>query len=248
VPRLLAILCALALGLAASACGGDEEKQPGGKGGKAGARSTATGGKAGTTATTATTAAAPECRRVPEPKPKPAQKVPRPTQTLDAKRAHRAVVATSCGEFTITLDVRRAPKTASSFAHLARRGFYDELLFHRVIPEFVIQGGDPLGNGQGGPGYKVVEPPPDGIRYTRGVVAMAKTEIEESGTSGSQFYVVTGEDAQLPPEYALVGRVTAGQEVVDTIGIVPIDQSDPEAADRPLEPVVIRRVTIESGR
>ena len=245
--RPLPILCALALALAPSACGGDDEKQSG-KDGRKGARSTATGGKGGPTGTTATTAAAPECRRVPEPRPKPAQKVPRPTQALDARRTHRAVVATSCGEFTITLDVRRAPKTASSFAHLARRGFFDELLFHRVIPQFVIQGGDPLGNGQGGPGYKVVEPPPDGIRYTRGVVAMAKTEIEESGTSGSQFYVVTGDDAQLPPEYALVGRVTAGQDVVDTIGIVPTDQSDPEAADRPLEPVVIRQVTIESGR
>ncbi len=129
---------------------------------------------------------------------------------------------------------------------LARRGFYDNLTFHRIVPGFVIQGGDPAGNGSGDPGYSVVEAPPPGTQYTRGVVAMAKTEIEAPGTSGSQFYVVTGEDAQLPPDYAVLGRVTAGQTTVDAIGTAPIQPptGDPSQADRPASPIVIRRITI----
>jgi cyclophilin family peptidyl-prolyl cis-trans isomerase len=155
-------------------------------------------------------------------------------------------MATSCGVFTITLDVKRAPRTSASFVYMAKKGLYDNTVFHRVVPGFVIQGGDPLGTGQGGPGYSVVEAPPSDLKYTKGIVAMAKTEIEDPGTSGSQFYVVTGPDAQLPPEYALLGKVTAGQDVVDTIGVVRTDQSnpDPSRQERPLSPVVLRRVTI----
>ena len=82
----------------------------------------------------------------------------------------------------------------------------------------MIQGGDPAGDGTGGPGFSVVEAPPQDLTYTKGVVAMAKTATEAPGTSGSQFFVVTGEDAQLPPEYALLGKVTQGQDVVDQIG------------------------------
>jgi peptidyl-prolyl cis-trans isomerase B (cyclophilin B) len=157
-------------------------------------------------------------------------------------------VDTSCGSFTITLDVRRSPRTAASFVYLASHGFYDGLTFHRVVRGFVIQGGDPLGTGSGGPGYHVVEPPPRGTRYTRGVVAMAKTEAERPGTSGSQFYVVTGEDAQLPADYALVGRVTTGQQVADAIELVPTYQgADPTRQDRPLTPVVIQRITIQAS-
>ncbi len=228
---MLALLTVLALG----ACG---------SGGKKG--STATGAQR-TTPTTAPAGAvaAPRCARVKAPKPRP-QKVPKPTLKLDPAKTYNAVVSTSCGDFTIALDVKDSPKTTSSFAYLARRGFYDNTTFHRIVPMFVIQGGDPLGNGTGGPGYKVIEPPPPGTRYTRGVVAMAKTETENPGTSGSQFYVVTGEDAQLPPDYALLGRVTAGMAVVDTIESVPTNPgiSDPRLADRPLSPVVVNRITV----
>lgn len=212
--------------------------------------------QAASTATTATAAkakprpvpASPKpgtCARVAAPKPKGAQHLPRPGTALDAKHTYAATVDTNCGKFTIALDVRRAPKTTASFAYLARRSFYDNLTFQRIVPGFVIQGGDPLGTGQGGPGYSVVERPPPGLRYTRGVVAMAKTAIEDPGTSGSQFYVVTGPDAQLPAEYALVGKVVAGQDVVDTIGIQPTD-TNPAATvpDKPLHPVVIRSITI----
>jgi cyclophilin family peptidyl-prolyl cis-trans isomerase len=198
---------------------------------------------------TRTTAAAGGCRKVPAPPPKRAPDLPQPSLRLDPDRTYRAVVDTNCGSFTITLDVRRSPRTSASFVHLARAGFYNGLTFHRVISGFVIQGGDPAGNGTGGPGYQVVEPPPAGMRYTRGVVAMAKTEAEDPGTSGSQFYVVTGEDAQLPPDYAVLGRVTAGQDVVGAIEIVPTEQQprDPSRQDRPLSPVVIRSVTIRES-
>jgi peptidyl-prolyl cis-trans isomerase B (cyclophilin B) len=103
----------------------------------------------------------------------------------------------------------------------------------------VIQGGDPAGDGSGGPGYSVVEPPPKDLAYTKGVVAMAKTAQDPAGASGSQFFVVTGEDTGLPQEYALLGKVTKGQEVVDKIGVLAAD-----ANERPTQPVVIRQIRI----
>jgi peptidyl-prolyl cis-trans isomerase B (cyclophilin B) len=229
--RVAALAAAAGLAAALSACGSG-------------------GGGAGTGARTTTAQPTPpaECRRVPQPPPKRGVRLPRPRLKLDPNRTYRAVLDTSCGSFTITLDVRRSPRTAASFVYLARHGFYDGLTFHRVVRGFVIQGGDPLGTGSGGPGYQVIEPPPPDTRYTRGVVAMAKTETERPGTSGSQFYVVTGEDAQLPPDYALVGRVTSGQQVADAIELVPTYQgSDSARQDRPLSPVVIERVTIQES-
>ncbi len=100
-------------------------------------------------------------------------------------------VATNCGTFAFTLDVKQSPKTSASIYYLVRRGFFDGLTFHRVAAGFVIQGGDPLGDGSGGPGYTVVEAPPQSTQYVRGVVAMAKTQTDPSGASGSQFFVVT---------------------------------------------------------
>jgi cyclophilin family peptidyl-prolyl cis-trans isomerase len=180
---------------------------------------------------------------VPAPPPKDQQRLPKPALKLDRRRSYTATMDTSCGRFTIALDVRRAPRTSASFVYLARRGFYDNLTFHRIVPGFVIQAGDPLGTGEGGPGYSVVEPPPRALRYTKGVVAMAKTEAEPPGASGSQFYVVTGEDAGLPPDYALLGRVSSGLDAVERIGALPTNP-----ADAPQQPVVIRRVTIAESR
>ena len=104
----------------------------------------------------------------------------------------------------------------------------------------MIQGGDPKGDGTGGPGFSVVEAPPKDLAYTKGVVAMAKAQNEPPGSSGSQFFVVTGEDAQLPPDYALLGKVTAGQDVVDKIGLLPTTQ-----AEQPVDPVVIKSITVD---
>ncbi len=198
-----------------------------------------------TSATTATTAAASACRRVAQPNPKGSLKLAKPTLVLDAAKTWSATVQTNCGTFTIALDVREAPKTAASFVYLARKKFYDDLTFHRIAPGFVIQGGDPLGTGTGGPGYTIVEAPPQNVRYTHGVVAMAKTATEPDGASGSQFYIVIGADAQLPPQYAVLGKVTRGLDVVDRIGKLPLQSDDPQGAP-PVSPVVMQRVTVSS--
>jgi peptidyl-prolyl cis-trans isomerase B (cyclophilin B) len=160
---------------------------------------------------------------------------------LDADKTYVANVATNKGDFEITLDSKQAPITGGSVKSLADKGFYDKLTFHRIVPGFVIQGGDPNGDGTGGPGYSVVEAPPAGQKYTKGVVAMAKTQAEAAGTSGSQFFVVTAQDAQLPPDYAVLGKVTSGGAVVDKISRV---KTDPNT-EAPLKPVTISSIKVE---
>jgi cyclophilin family peptidyl-prolyl cis-trans isomerase len=182
---------------------------------------------------------------VKQPSPRPEEKVPKPTKRLSASKTYTADFVTSCGSFTVTLDVKESPKTSASFANLIQRGFYDGLAFHRISPGFVIQGGDPQGTGQGGPGYSVVEAPPQDTEYTRGTVAMAKTQTEEPGTSGSQFFVVTAEDASqppfsLPPDYAVVGKVTKGLDTVQRIGVLP----PKPGTEEPEQPVVIKSVKL----
>jgi len=152
-----------------------------------------------------TTTSANGCKEVEPPEPKEVS-LPAPKETVKKGEKLTAVVQTSCGTFDIALATDEAPKTANSFAYLAEEGFYDGLTFHRIVPEFVIQGGDPLGTGTGGPGYKVVEKPPANLAYTKGVVAMAKSGAEPPGTSGSQFFVVTGKDAGLRPTTPSPGR------------------------------------------
>ena len=164
-----------------------------------------------------------------------------PKQTVKPGEKLTAVVRTSCGSFDIALATKEAPKTTNSFAYLARQGFYNDLTFHRIVPGFVIQGGDPLGNGTGGPGYTVVEKPPANLSYTRGTVAMAKSSSEPSGSSGSQFFVVTGANAGLPPEYALVGKVSKGAAVVARIGKLGT------ATEKPKQTILIEKMTIEKG-
>lgn len=171
-----------------------------------------------------------------------------PTEVLAPGEPASVVMETSEGTFTIELDTERAPKTANNFAYLTEQGFYDNLGFHRIVPDFVIQGGDPKGDGSGDAGYKVVEAPPKDLKYEPGIVAMAKTEDEASGTSGSQFFVVTGEGgaslSRPEPIYALVGRVIEGRDVVDAIGVLG-DANDP--AGQPTKTVVIEKATLEEG-
>ena len=154
----------------------------------------------------------------------------------------KAEIHTPKGIMQVEFFEQDAPATVKNFVELAQKGFYDGTKFHRVIPNFVIQGGDPEGNGQGGPGFKVREQPPADLTYTRGVVAMAKAASEPAGTSGSQFFVVTAEDAPLPPDYALLGQVTEGQDVVDAIGVLPV-----QPGDAPVDPVVIESIRIASA-
>jgi cyclophilin family peptidyl-prolyl cis-trans isomerase len=168
----------------------------------------------------------------------PAKKVALKAPSKPLTTPTNAVVSTSCGDFTISLDVEQAPKTSASFAYLADQGLYDDTPIHRIEPGFVIQGGDPRGDGSGGPGYSVVEKPPSNLKYLQGVVAMAKTGTEAAGTSGSQFFVVTAQDAQLPPDYALLGKVISGLDVVLRI------EELGQAGGTPSAPVVINSVSI----
>jgi cyclophilin family peptidyl-prolyl cis-trans isomerase len=155
------------------------------------------------------------------------------------KGNYRATVRTSKGSFTIELDTATSPCAASSFVSLASQDFYDGTTFHRIVPGFLIQGGDPTGTGTGGPGYTTNEPVPSDTRYTKGVVAMAKTGFEPAGTSGSQFFVVTAANTGLPPQYAILGRVVEGMEVVDRIG-----RLGARATERPTQRIVIQDVTV----
>ncbi len=227
-PRLplIAVLAAGAAGLAA--CGGAS----GGDGSSA----------TPTETPTASSQTANGCRKVGPPAPKPDAKLAKPTTRLAAAKTWVATVTTSCGAFEIALDVKDSPRTSASFASLAARRFYDGTTFHRIVPGFVIQGGDPKGNGEGGPGYSVVEPPPRHVRYTPGVVAMAKTQFEASGTSGSQFFVVTGTKYQFAPEYALLGRISGGQATVDRIAAADADAR----SGVPASPIVIDSIRVAS--
>ena len=185
------------------------------------------------------------CREVPMPNPKPDGGAKKPTGRLDPAKTYRAVLKTSCGDITVQLDQKTSPKTAASFASLVKQGFYDGTLFHRIVPGFVIQGGDPTGQGSGGPGYSVRDKPPADTVYSQGVVAMAKTQVEPSGTSGSQFYIVTAQDAGLPPDYAVLGEVVKGLDVA-----LAIDQlGDPASggAGTPIQPVLLEKATLRES-
>ena len=178
--------------------------------------------------------------KAPRPKKEGGQR--KPTARLDPSKTYDVRIDTSCGSFTVRLDAKTSPRTSASFVALARRGFFDDTVFHRIVPGFVIQGGDPTGTGTGGPGYSTVDKPPADAAYTTGVVAMAKTGTEPPGTAGSQFYVVTGQDAGLPPEYALLGKVVKGIEVTQQIG----ELGDPASggAGTPTKPVVIEKTVV----
>jgi cyclophilin family peptidyl-prolyl cis-trans isomerase len=196
-------------------------------------------------ATTPTGASLPSgCEQVSKPPPKH-RALKKPKQALTAGEKLTATVDTSCGRFDIQLDTSTQPKTVNSFVYLSKKGFYDDTTFNRIVPHFVIQGGDPLQNGTGGPGYTVVEPPRHNATYRMGTVAMAKTAVAPPGQSGSQFFVVTASDAGLPPNYAILGKVTSGFDVVKRIGTLG-DRTSGDAGT-PLATVVIRRITVSGG-
>jgi peptidyl-prolyl cis-trans isomerase B (cyclophilin B) len=199
-----------------------------------------------TQAQTSTSASSGPCKAVDVPAPKAEQHLRKPTLVLDPSKKWDVRMTTNCGSFTIRLDVARAPKTAASFASLTKKGFYDDLTFHRIAQGFVIQGGDPQGTGSGGPGYTIVEKPPHNLKYWHGIVAMAKNATEPDGASGSQFFVVTAQDAQLPPQYALLGRVVSGLEVADTIGVLPLAAGASTTDGPPADPVVIESAELSS--
>jgi cyclophilin family peptidyl-prolyl cis-trans isomerase len=147
-----------------------------------------------------------------------------------------ATLHTNHGEIAVELLEDEAPKTVANFVKLSQDGFYDGITFHRVIPDFMIQGGCPRGDGTGGPGYEF-EDEPNGLGIVRGALAMANRGPD---TNGSQFFIVTTEAAPwLDGKHTVFGRVTEGMDVVDEISGVPRDTSD-----RPREPVTIERVDL----
>jgi peptidyl-prolyl cis-trans isomerase B (cyclophilin B) len=221
-----AILGATAVALASlaiSACGDDDDESPA-------ATTTAAGG------------AAERCEEVDGPKPR-REKLKPPRQKVTRGENITATVVTNCGDFEIKLDTKEFPKTAASFVYMVKEGVYEGTTFHRVVPDFVIQGGDPQGTGSGGPGYSITERPPVDTAYTRGVVAMAKTPVEPPGTSGSQFFVVTEADAGLEADYAVLGKVVGGEATVEAISAQADPSRGPEGGE-PVMPVVIKRITL----
>jgi peptidyl-prolyl cis-trans isomerase B (cyclophilin B) len=183
--------------------------------------------------------AAPKCISAVRPKPRTVKRRQPPSFRLSPTKTYVATVETTCGAFKIALDSKQAPITGGSFVSLARKGFYNGLIFHRVVHGFIVQGGDPTGSGSGGPGYSVRERPPRDLVYSDGIVAMAKTGLEPAGTSGSQFFVVTANDAQLEPVFALLGRVSDGLDVVNAI-----DKVDTDQTDAPFTPILIKKISI----
>jgi cyclophilin family peptidyl-prolyl cis-trans isomerase len=149
-----------------------------------------------------------------------------PPMTIDPTKTYTATVKTDVGSFVITLDAKASPVAVNSFVYLAQKGFFNCVIFHRVIPNFVVQGGDPTGTGTGGPGYSFTESGPKksangAMQYPLGSVAMANSNspaTTKPTTNGSQFFVVTGTDGEsLMPDYVLFGQVTSGMDVVDQI-------------------------------
>ncbi len=182
------------------------------------------------------------CKDVAQPPPREGGGQKKPQKPLAAGRTYEVDLRTSCGDFTIRLDQKTSPNAAASFVALARVGFFDNTIFHRIVPEFVIQGGDPTVSGSGGPGYSTTDDVPADAAYVPGVVAMAKAGNEPAGTAGSQFFVVTGAGTGLTPDYALLGKVTKGMDVVQAIGQL----GDPASggAGTPLQSVVIEETKV----
>ncbi len=140
-------------------------------------------------------------------------------QVLEPDRRYRATITTSCGEITVELFAGESPNTVNNFVFLASEGFFDATIIHRVIPGFVVQMGDPEGNGTGGPGYRFADELAAARNrgYERGILAMANAGPD---TNGSQFFICL-DNAGLPPQYAVFGKVIAGMETVDAIARLP---------------------------
>ena len=138
-----------------------------------------------------------------------------PAMQIDPAKRYRATIATSRGDIVIDLDAQAAPRTVNNFVALARDGYYDGVSFHRVIPGFMIQGGDPTGTGRGGPGYTFADEF-DGnpLRHERGVLSMANAG---PGTNGSQFFITHGPQPHLDGRHTVFGRVASGMDVVDAV-------------------------------
>ncbi len=167
-----------------------------------------------------------------------------PEMQIDPGKKYTAAVKTSEGDFVIELLADKAPETVNSFVFLARDGYFDGITFHRILQTFVIQAGDPRGDGTGGPGYQFADELPPALPYGPGVVAMANAG---PGTNGSQFFVCTGKDSanlNQYPNYTVFGKVVEGMDTVEKIAAVPVEMSMSGEMSAPQEPVFITSVEI----
>ncbi len=144
----------------------------------------------------------------------------KPAMTIDPKKSYQAIIQTSQGDIVVSLDAKAAPEHVNNFVYLSQDGFYNGLAFHRVEPGFVIQGGDPSGNGSGGPGYTI--PGEFGLKHIEGALAMARRSDAvnpKRESSGSQFYITLDETPFLDGQYSVFGKVEQGMEVVRSIKV-----------------------------
>jgi peptidyl-prolyl cis-trans isomerase B (cyclophilin B) len=160
-----------------------------------------------------------------------------PEMKIDKNKTYIATIETDAGTMVAELYPKIAPQTVNSFVFLAKEGFYDNVIFHRVIPGFMIQGGDPTGTGSGGPGYTLPAEFND-TKHERGILSMARTQ--DPNSAGSQFFVMHAAYPSLDGKYTVFGKVTKGEEVIDKIVSAPRDGND-----RPNEPVKIKTIKIE---
>jgi peptidyl-prolyl cis-trans isomerase B (cyclophilin B) len=163
-------------------------------------------------------------------------------QPLERGKTYRIAFTTSHGEFTVELDAEKSPCNGDSLFDLAKDGFFDGTRFHRIVPGFVIQGGDPTATGNGGSGYTTIDTPLPTTTYPKGAVAMAKSTYEPPGTGGSQFFIVTGNGVTLPPDYAVVGNVVEGMDVIEKIG-----KLGNRRTEVPTERIVIESTSVSEG-
>ncbi|NND84669.1 MAG: peptidylprolyl isomerase [Acidimicrobiia bacterium] len=160
-----------------------------------------------------------------------------PELSIDLDTTYTATLHTNHGDIVLELDAARSPLAVNNFVFLARDGFYDGVIFHRVVPGFVVQGGDPTGSGRGGPGYRFRDELEGVGAYDRGTVAMANAG---PNTNGSQFFICL-QKVNLPHAYTIFGQATSGMDAVDAIAAVP------RAGEKPTEDCVIEKVTITEG-
>src|SRR5712691_8421703 len=223
IARMRSVAVAIAVLLLAAGCGGAKS-----------ASSTTASGASG-----AGSGADVKCEKVDYPIAQDPVILKAPAKLLDATKTYTLTFDTTCGTLVVKLDAKLAPHTVASLVSLARRKYFDDTPFVRIVPHFVIQAGDPTQTGAGQPGYGTVDVPPRGTRYTLGTMAMAKSPLDQAGAAGSQFFIVTTKDAKLRPVYAVVGKVTKGLDVVKGIGKLG------NAKQQPVMPIVIRTVTVD---
>lgn len=172
-----------------------------------------------------------------------------PAMSIDPNKKYKAVVATSKGTFSMELFAKEAPKTVNNFVFLAKEGFYNDIVFHRIIKSFMIQTGDPKGNGSGGPGYTFEDELKTPYKYEPGIVAMANSG---KNTNGSQFFFIcTGDDSKnlnRKPDYTIFGKIVDGMDTVQAIASTPVAQGGESVPSKPIEKVTIQSISIQESQ